>query len=161
MMLKDRKLAHNDSERPEKAASTAHVKAISQHLTTNWDKANTLPPEQTYTLFLQDDDPQFEYTSHNTHETSSVHPTSYVTTYLTIFSRSRSSVKPSSKHSLPDETLRRRDGLECPLVLLWGEQAGEISFLGDCSEWCRLGARPLGSTNRKPHFDSSLSKNAP
>jgi hypothetical protein len=33
MVLKDRKLAHNDSERPQKETSTAHVNAQSQHLT--------------------------------------------------------------------------------------------------------------------------------
>ena len=118
-VLKDIQLAHNDSERPQKGANTAHVKALPQHLTQQTEtNQKKLPPEQTYTLFLQDDNLQFQYTSHNMHETSPVHPTSYVTTCLTIFSRSRSSVKPSSKHSLPDETLRRRDGLGCPLVLL-------------------------------------------
>jgi len=150
----------------QKGQRREQARHMSKHYPSTWHNKlrqtkKTPPPEQTYTLFLQDDNLQFDYTLHNMYEASSAHPTAYVTTCLTIFSRSRSSVKPSSKDSLPDETLRRRGWLECPLVLLRGEQVGEISFFGDCSEWCRLGARPFGSTNRKPHFDSSLSKKVP
>ena len=44
MVLKDRKLAHNDSEGPQKGASTTYVKALSQHLTQQTETNQKNPP---------------------------------------------------------------------------------------------------------------------
>lgn len=180
MVLKDRTLAHNDSQwarhiskhypstwrdklrKPQKPSVrlvSVLGERVTGHLPDTSQKGYHLSKLTFFSFKMKTCNLSTLYTT--MYEATSGHPTSYVKTYLTIFSRSRSSVKPSSKLSLPDEILRRRGRLECPLDLLRGEQAGEVSFFGDCSEWCRLGARPLGSTNRNPHFDSSLSKKAP
>jgi len=71
--------------RREQAQHSTCQSTIPAPDTTNWDKPIKLPTKQTYTLFLQDDNLQFEYTSHNMHETSPVHPTSYVTHVLPSF----------------------------------------------------------------------------
>lgn len=70
-------------------------------------------------------------------------------------------MNPSSIDSLPEDRLWNKDNLGLPQGMLRGDFSGEISFLGDSSELLLLGASPLGSTNRNPGFNSSLSRNVP